>query len=181
MRDGGAWQKKTEIKEEPAATAEPFSPAQALESETSDPTTEDVLLNIDELRPGDLKVLSEREFNLLRSTLLEGFTRAQLEAYITKFRNTSQREKVRVSGDTPWVLELWDWRPEVEVGHGSEDPALAGYVTKSMTPKERTGVRLIRECWGLSTQELLDGQGYLDARIRDPEFSLLLGASLPPC
>lgn len=73
----------------------------------------------------------------------------------------------------PWMLEASHWSPEVAGAVEQTEHPLRGYILKSMRPKQRLAMQLMRECWGVSVQELQNGNGRLDVRIRDLEFKLL--------
>ncbi|ROW10286.1 hypothetical protein VMCG_01662 [Cytospora schulzeri] len=73
----------------------------------------------------------------------------------------------------PWMVEQSHWSPEVAGAVEETEYPLRGYILKSMRPKQRLAVQLMRECWGVSAQELQDGNGHLDVRVRDLEFKLL--------
>ncbi|KAL2020239.1 hypothetical protein VTK56DRAFT_8665 [Thermocarpiscus australiensis] len=137
---------------------------------------EDILLNIHELQPKDTRILTENEFNALKSTLTEGFTVAQLESYVDRWQEVQPflQEEAPASEDPPWVLERRPWVPVVENAVQDIEPQLYGYVTQDMPPKERLAIRLMRQCWNLSYHEIFEQHGYLDVRLRDTEFSLLM-------
>lgn len=73
----------------------------------------------------------------------------------------------------PWMAERSHWSPEVAGAIEETEHPLRGYVLKSMRPKNRLVVQLMRECWGVSAHELQNGTGRLDIRVRDLEFKLL--------
>jgi hypothetical protein len=144
--------------------------------EQSPPTDDDeILLNIHELKPVNTHVLPDNAFSGLRNTLTNGFTVAQLARYVKEYETVRQLtgEPERITETPPWVLELQSWAPIVATSAGDIEPHLRGYITKSMTPKKRLATRLIRECWDVSNQKVLDKDGYLSIRLRDVEFELL--------
>ncbi|KAH6855222.1 mitochondrial inner-membrane-bound regulator-domain-containing protein [Chaetomium sp. MPI-CAGE-AT-0009] len=174
LREKRAWKKKLEpvADEDSAAQVDPAS--LLLEKEAS-PADEDILLNIHELRPKDTKILSKKKFAQLKKTLMEGFTGAQLARYFKEYetlRRLSEEENSDPE-EAPWVLERQSWAPTVANGAEDVGPHLVGYVTRGMAPKTRLVVKIIRECWDVSSQEVLDRDGYLSIRLRDVEFSLL--------
>jgi hypothetical protein len=136
--------------------------------------SEDILLNIHELKPKDTHILTDKQFNGLRNTLNNGFTVAQLVHYLKEYeairRLTGEDEHIPET--PPWVLEHQSWAPTVATA-GDIEPHLQGYITRGMTPKRRLAVRLMRECWDVSNQKVLDKDGYLSIRLRDVEFELL--------
>ncbi|KAK3941918.1 hypothetical protein QBC46DRAFT_381263 [Diplogelasinospora grovesii] len=180
LRDGGAWKRKQIASqaesEGPPERTEGVDLIQALEKEGSDPDLEEVLLNIHELQPSETRLLSEKDFRALKETLTQGFTKGQLDVYIAQFQSAARKsaQEACLSTDPAWVLERRPWIPVVDESHNGVDPILRGYVSKSMPPKERLVVRLMRECWDLSSQDVINHQGYLDVKLREIEFKLLL-------
>lgn len=149
--------------------------ASLLPNEDAATTSEDVLLNIHELKPEGTRMLSHRRFEKLKDTLVDGFTSAQLGHYIRVHQETQRfRQEVESSSDlAPWVLARQPWVPLVENSAEDLDSHLDGYIVEGMAPKERLAVRLMRECWDVSNQKILDQDGYLSITLRDVEFSLL--------
>lgn len=155
---------------------------------------DDVVKNIHGLKP-ERQIVSAREFKSLFSTLLNGFTILQLEKYVVWHREQSILERIKdeVFGEneTPseeatipedvlpkrqeyaWMTEQAHWTPYVDGAVEEVQYPLAGYIMKNMPPKQRLVVQLMRECWDISIQELLDGNGRVDIRVRDLEFKLL--------
>lgn len=177
LRDAGPRKKK---KLEQMAPDEPSGPdslmnlAKIYESTQGDvPSSAEVLRNIDELRPSE-SVLPRREFDALKKTLYKGFTKAQLAAYIHKASSMETEKDNTILELRPWVLEKWPWIPEADSALGTSDALLQGYVSKSTTPKEKLAVGLMRQCWGLGMQELQSQLGYLDIRVQDLQFELLM-------
>lgn len=150
--------------------------ARLLPAKRTDATTDEAQLNIHELKPAGTQILSENEFMMLKDTLMEGFTSSQLMNYMKEYR-VVQQQLAQVDTDSskrpPWLLELRPWVPAVENAVPDVGPQLDGYITSDMTRKERLAMRLMRECWDLSYQEIQDRHGYLSLKLRDKEFSLL--------
>ncbi|KAK0723800.1 mitochondrial inner-membrane-bound regulator-domain-containing protein [Apiosordaria backusii] len=138
-------------------------------------TSERILLNIHELQPVEERVFSESDFVALRDTLIQGFTVAQLTSYIETWGSALE---FKDEGDPktlnpPWVLDIRPWIPAIESSPPDLDPKLLGYVAPGASPKEKLAVRLMRMCWDLSCHSVLEGQGYLDVKLRKMEFDLL--------
>lgn len=155
---------------------------------------DDVVKNIHGLKP-DRQIVSAREFKSLFDTLASGFTILQLEKYVVWHREQPILEMIKdeVFGEdeTPseepsipedmvpkrrgyaWMTEQAHWTPNVDGAVEEAQYPLGGYIMKSMPPKQRLVVQLMRECWEISVQELLDGNGRVDIRVRDLEFKLL--------
>ncbi|KAI5867737.1 mitochondrial inner-membrane-bound regulator-domain-containing protein [Durotheca rogersii] len=70
---------------------------------------------------------------------------------------------------TPWV-PLGPWS---KPGSDTTDFTILGYVDTSAHPKDKLAVRIMRECWDLSIQELDGGLGDTRVRIRTRDFQLL--------
>ncbi|KAL2180784.1 mitochondrial inner-membrane-bound regulator-domain-containing protein [Thermothelomyces heterothallicus CBS 202.75] len=167
-----------ELKPDSDAPETHVDPASLLVDEDAAADSEDVLLNIHELRPKDKRILSDKAFTQLRDTLVDGFTNAQLTRYVREYEAIQQLNQEDTHEDAaqelpPWVLEHQPWTPISENGVDVVEPHLAGYITKGMAPKARLAVRLMRNCWDLCSQSVLDRDGYLSLRLRDVEFSLL--------
>ncbi|KAK4043814.1 mitochondrial inner-membrane-bound regulator-domain-containing protein [Parachaetomium inaequale] len=150
-------------------------PASLLVDEEAAAVSEDILLNIHELKPEGTRILTDRQFTQLKNTLVDGFTSAQLTRYVREYETIQQlsQEVDHAPEAAPWILERQPWVPTVRKAVADVDPYLEGYITKGMVPKTRLVVRLMRECWGVSNQKVLDQDGYLSIRLRDVEFSLL--------
>jgi hypothetical protein len=153
-------------------------PATLLPDQTNDAAAE-VLIH--ELRPVDTSVLIEKDFVALKDTLVKGFTVAQLQKYFREWHAVKRvlpEEPAPYDNSHPWILGAPDWTPVS--GNGTiriPDSRLYGYVLPGMTGKERLAIRLMRECWGLSSSQGPDQQdGRLSATIRELEFNLLLRA-----
>ncbi|KAF3768815.1 hypothetical protein M406DRAFT_71789 [Cryphonectria parasitica EP155] len=182
LREGGEWKRRI-MKEEIEAADEDLGIEEHIDQEEG-LSLDIVLENIDELRPQH-RILPTNEFKRVLEDLMKGFTVPQLHGYV-------QRHRQRLAdGDEspffgvlpellkpqPWTLEQTQWTPETPNALQDVDPQLRGYILKSMRHKQRLTMQLMRECWGISAQELMDGPGVLELRIRDPEFKLLtLGA-----
>lgn len=179
LREGGDWFTKPFKEDE-----RPSDPGLSLDEYADQDVSigmDTIMENIDGARPAH-RILSSREFKEVFDMLSKGFTSLQLEAYVerhmrqleegdeTPFTGVPSEASVRL----PWVLEQSVWTPEVKDAVQEVEPVLKGYVLKSMRPKQRLVMQLMRECWGISAQELMDGQGVLEVRVRDLEFKLLI-------
>ncbi|GKT42402.1 uncharacterized protein ColSpa_02583 [Colletotrichum spaethianum] len=132
----------------------------SLDAEEKDLTMEEALANVDDIRPTD-PIVSQSEFDGLLEVLLNGFTVAQLRAYLArenaKTRTTPVEEKVSQYG---WVQDEIPWTPFLK-------PEIAG------SPKERLALTLMIEAWRLSIREMVDGTGFYSAKIRERILALL--------
>ncbi|KAH7037638.1 mitochondrial inner-membrane-bound regulator-domain-containing protein [Microdochium trichocladiopsis] len=179
LRDGGLYV-RTDKTEEFEAEPSPELPnlEALLESQQSDPTTEDVRANIESLKPVHERQLSERDFRKLQQTLIDGFTTPQLQGYLQwradkpLHKTSSERMAMRL----PWVKSMTPWTP---LSQGSEtvlpgDAPIPGYMPATASPKERVAIRILHECWGLTINELAMVLGEVRVRVRSAEFVLLM-------
>lgn len=139
-----------------------------------------VMDNIEELRP-EHRILPAREFKILFDKLINAFTVPQLTEYVKRYlERIKQGDESSMAGtlpgsgsQRPWIVSEMRWIPEVPGALPNVDPSLQGYILKSMPPKQRRVMQLMRECWGMSVQELTHGNGALEVEVRDLEFTLL--------
>ncbi|KAG8166309.1 hypothetical protein KVR01_001998 [Diaporthe batatas] len=195
LRDGRQWERKTR----PVAASSEGTTDEGLKiedwlEEQGVLSLDDVVKNIHGLKP-ERRIVSAREYKSLFNTLFDGFTIAQLENYVVWHREQPILETIKdeVFGETKtaseepampadvppehrhyaWMAEEAHWTPHVDGAVEDAQYPLAGYIMKSMPPKQRLVVQLMRECWDISIQELLNGNGRVDIRVRDLEFKLL--------
>lgn len=195
LRDGRQWERKGPLVEASSEKAmENGLKVEDFLDEQDVLSLDDVVKNIHGLKP-ERQIVSAREFKTLFGTLFDGFTILQLEKYVVWHREQSILERIKddvFGGDeTPseeptipedvlpkrreyaWMTEQAHWTPYVDGAVEEAQYPLAGYIMKSMPPKQRLVIQLMRECWDVSIQELLDGNGRVDIRVRDLEFRLL--------
>jgi len=167
----------------------------ALESDHSYPSLSESIRNIDELRPRGSHPLLANIFADLKKKLVTGFTNSQLQQYIHKFRSLPQSHKVQEHLpedhlpeeyqqeeqhafkpiNPPWIVKKHPWIPLVSQGANSTGDVAQWYMGKSMSPKDKLAVRVMLECWNLTSHSALETRGRLDVRLADTEFGLLLG------
>ena len=174
LRERGALRKRPQ-QQGHDITHDQIDPTSFLPDEGIATTTEEALLNIHDLKPKGMRVLGPRQFQDLRNTLANGFTTFQLESYISIHKESQRfsQDNKNTAEVTPWLVERRPWAPIVENPVKGSEPQLDGYITKGMARKERFAVRLMRECWDVSSQDVLDQAGHLSLTLRDVEFSLL--------
>ncbi|KAK1533738.1 hypothetical protein CPAR01_10446 [Colletotrichum paranaense] len=139
---------------------EAFDISQSLASEDKDLTMEEALSNLEEIRPSD-PIVSYDDFYTLLDVLINGFTVAQLRAYVSRANAraaTTPKEKTKQLYDSVEVLTPWTPVASVEIDGSA---------------KERLGLTLMLEAWRLTMREIVDGQGYLSGRIDERFFALL--------
>lgn len=147
-----------------------------------DAEEEDSLLNIHELRQTD-RTLTEVEFNALGDTLLKGFTKAQLEEYLAdseSFPREPVKEEVPQVPDPEWVVSRKPWIPDPAEGARERGDIMRGYISKSMSPKQRLVAEILRKRWNTSCDSVSGNMGRLEVALRDVEFGLLLRMSWSP-
>lgn len=147
-----------------------------------DAEDEDSLLNIHELRQTD-RTLAEIEFNALGDTLLKGFTKAQLEEYLAdseSFPREPVKEELPQVPDPEWVVSRKPWIPDPAEGARERGDIMRGYISKSMSPKQRLVAEILRKRWNISCDSVSGNMGRLEVALRDVEFGLLLRMSWSP-
>ncbi|KAK3393124.1 mitochondrial inner-membrane-bound regulator-domain-containing protein [Podospora didyma] len=169
MQSSGQWGRgKPEMKSKESNESR-LDLFELVEKESIEPSASDVLVNIHELKPDGLDVLSEQAFNALKDTLVDGFTKAQLASYIHQSQAAKQFKKGEdLSSDPPWVLERYAWVPAAEPVQKGSSPLAP------KSPKARLVAKLMQDCWGVYSEESVKQQGHLDLKLRDIEFGLLL-------
>ncbi|PSR80872.1 mitochondrial inner-membrane-bound regulator-domain-containing protein [Coniella lustricola] len=139
-----------------------------------------ILENIDGVRPVH-RILPTSDFRQVFDTLMNGFKVAQLASYVDRFHSrVAEGEEspllgpsAEASNPRAWIVERSEWIPEVKGAVRDVESHLRGYILKSMPPKQRLTIQLMRECWGLVAQELMDREGYVEVKVRDLEWNLL--------
>lgn len=178
LRDTGVYKKKDRTeKYEPEPAQATVDLEAILEKQGLDPTAEDVIANIESLKPVDERQLSEREFRKLQDMLVTGFTAPQLQAYLQwhASKPLPKLSSERMASRLAWIKSMTPWTP---LGAGSdslppEDAPLQGYMPATASPKERTAIRILHEVWGLAINELAMVLGEVRVKVRAAEFVLL--------
>ncbi|KAK1656035.1 mitochondrial inner-membrane-bound regulator-domain-containing protein [Colletotrichum phormii] len=139
-----------------------FDISQSLEAEEKDLTMEEALSNLDEIRPWD-PIVAYDDFYTLLDVLINGFTVAQLRAYLSRANARAaiaakEKKKQQQLYDSVEVLTPWTPSASVEIDGSA---------------KERLGLTLMLEAWRLTMREIVEGQGYLSGRIDERFFALL--------
>lgn len=139
-----------------------------------------IMENIEEFRP-DIRIMPAGEFKVLFDKLMSAFTSLQIGEYVTRYQQRVMLgEESPFSGSLPglgstrpWIVSEMRWIPEVRGAMPNIEPTLQGYILKSMPLKQRRVMEVMRQCWGMSVQELTSGLGALEITVRDLEFKLL--------
>ncbi|RYP82502.1 hypothetical protein DL769_001608 [Monosporascus sp. CRB-8-3] len=166
-----------------------------LDTRNEPATPEEARANIDELWPRTETLLSEKEFRKLQKALTDGFLKSQLKDYLENFKQEAgAHDHEFPAGDSEsvpsaqsagesgipeeydWIKSISQWAPLNGEGSIAEGTArnLRGYISDSTTDKEKLAIRILRECWALSIQELSSGLGDVWVRLRNWEFTLLM-------
>ncbi|RYO94409.1 hypothetical protein DL764_007843 [Monosporascus ibericus] len=166
-----------------------------LDARNEPATPEEARANIDELWPRTETLLSEKAFRKMQKALTDGFLKSQLKDYIENFKEEARaHDHESVAGDSEsapsapsaggsgvpeeydWIKSISPWAPLNGDGSIAEGTGrnLHGYISDSTTDKEKLAIRILRECWALSIQELSSGLGEVWVRLRNWEFTLLM-------
>lgn len=178
LREQGLW-KRRQFKEE-SGPADSGLRIQDHVDQEQGLSLDIILENIDGLQP-EHRILPARDFKDIFDILMQGFTTMHLETYINRHRQRlAEGDETPFLGvipdeiiSRPWIVSQSRWIPDVMGAVADVADPLKGYILKTMPPKQRLVMQLMRECWGMSVQELLYGQGILDLEVRDLEFRLL--------
>ncbi|TIC96098.1 hypothetical protein CH35J_008617 [Colletotrichum higginsianum] len=137
-----------------------FDIQESIEADEKDFTMEIALANVDDIRPTDPIVLRS-EFDGLLEVLVNGFTVAQLRAYVA--RETAKARTAVAEEKAPqydWARDETPWTP-------FQRPEVVG------SPKERLALTIMIEAWRLNIREMLDSMGSFSAKVEDKFFVLL--------
>ena len=162
--------------------------AAMLETQRQPATIDEAFANINELRPARDRYLPEKEFRKLQETLTDGFLVSQLDAYIQNYNTLNQAESnedpdatEEEQQDSPaapfkWITSVSPWEPlPDDLSDPESTPRLvAGYLPPSAEPKDKLVMRVLRECWQLSIQELNTGIGETQVELDPYAFTLLM-------
>ncbi|SPO03876.1 uncharacterized protein DNG_06559 [Cephalotrichum gorgonifer] len=159
-----------------------------LEEQDQDLTIEETMRNIEELRPSDSSDLLARQFSRILTTLMDGFTRSQLEDYVCHFmggvkgggdavpdRGRSDllrrltghmRAQLRypVRPQYQWIRKQFAWMPPKDYPWGN-------------TMKEKLALAIMRACWHLQAVEETPLTGEVEISADQRILNLLLGES----
>lgn len=179
LKEDGLYKKKKAPKVEKSSSDGDFD-VEAFVDQEPGLSLDTIVNNIEEFRPQH-RILPAREFKVLFDSLMKSFTSPQIAEYVTRYHQRLEQGDeppspgALPSSETlrPWIVSDMQWIPEVRGAVPNLDKILQGYILKSMPPKQRRVMQLMRECWGMSVQELTHGLGALEVKVRDLEFKLL--------
>ncbi|KAK3383565.1 mitochondrial inner-membrane-bound regulator-domain-containing protein [Lasiosphaeria ovina] len=151
---------------------------QALEKENDNLTLGDVIRNLDELRPSETQILSKNNIEALEHSITTCFTKIQLAAYLQHYEKVQRlNDESRLLNGSPWVLERRLWTPKAAQENTGNGKTGQDSVPTSMSSKKKLAHWIVHYCWRVYTQETVEGLGYLELKLRDIEFGLLLAGA----
>lgn len=179
LKDGGKYKRKKPPPVDNSSRSEEAGFEEFVDQEPG-LSMDTVMQNLEEFRP-EHRILPAREFKVLFDMLMNAFTSPQIAEYVTRYHErVEQGDESPFAGtlpstgsERPWIVSEMRWIPEVRGAVPNVDSSLQGYILKSMPPKQRRVMQLMRQCWGMSVQELTHGLGALEVQVRDLEFKLL--------
>ncbi len=137
------------------------------ESEPSKDPAREALDNIEEMRPANTKVMSQKEFDKLSSALVEGFTQGQLTDYIAT-RYTPPPPEFDATLEYPWASKFLPWEP------------MESYAPSSISPKSKLANALLQKVWYISIREHVEGLGRAAVWMQPNTYHLLASKSRLP-
>ena len=107
--------------------------------------TEEVMQNIESLRPTESNIIRKKELDKLAMDLVQGFTQAQLMQYF----NTNAERQRTTSDPSPysWIKQKGTWQ------------AASPMEAEVLTPKQRHAHLILQLVWGLEVSEQVEGLG----------------------
>jgi hypothetical protein len=143
-------------------------------------TQADVEKNIEEFKP-KTKFVSWDELQELQRQLVSGFTTSQLIKYSDVHGRRPQKGNEEHELDTRndsigAIIRRTEWAPGIsETGDEFEGSSLRGYDSEAFTHKQRLVLLLLRQCWQLEAQEVVESIGEVELGVRGKELELLIG------
>ncbi|KAF9871522.1 hypothetical protein CkaCkLH20_10933 [Colletotrichum karsti] len=123
-------------------------------------TMEEALAHIDELRPSD-SIVYQSEFEELFDKVHNGFTVAQVRAYLIRESSAVVRRSAKEEVEYDWLEGKQSWTPARTLE------------TAELLPKERLVMTLMKEAWKLELREVVDGVGTLFTKANELFLSVL--------
>lgn len=162
-----------------------------LEEQDRDITVEEARRNIEELRPNESRDLLAREFDELLNTLLDGFTTAQLEDYMSSsiaikvgprdvpLSDRKRRDVVKqVTGSLGtklrypvppryhWIKKQYSWVPPLDYYWGG-------------SAKEKIALIIMRMSWRIQVMEETPHIGEVELKVDSSTLNFLLSMLFP--
>jgi len=145
-------------------------------------TQADVEKNIEEFKP-KTKTISWDELQQIQRQLVSGFTISQLikysDAYGRRQKNSDKYHEVGTRKSAIGaIIRKTEWVPGIsETGNEFEASALRGYDSEAFTNKQRLVLLLLRQCWQVEAQEVVESIGEIELEVCATELELLIGKS----
>lgn len=143
-------------------------------------TQADVEKNIEEFTP-KTKTISWEELQQIQRQLVSGFTTSQLikysDAYGRRQKKEDEEHEMGIrKGSIGAIIRKTEWVPGIsETGDEFEESALRGYDSEAFTHKQRLVLLLLRQCWQVEAQEVIESIGEVELEVRGTELELLIG------
>ena len=147
-------------------------------------TYEDVKTNMDRLRPRlDELVLSKAEFDELANKVRDGFTTVQMLRYLDGFKKAEELVSrsdvgdsgdVRHDGDGEMLIQQTEWRPGTTPFNQDEQGRPKLEKPRYRSRKEKLASRVLRNCWKVQIEEVVESMGELELTLSPLGISLLL-------
>ena len=143
-------------------------------------TQADVEKNIEGFIP-KTKTISWEELQQIQRQLVSGFTTSQLikysDAYGRRQKKEDEEHEMGIrKGSIGAIIRKTEWVPGIsETGDEFEESALRGYDSEAFTHKQRLVLLLLRQCWQIEAQEVIESIGEVELEVRGTELELLIG------
>jgi hypothetical protein len=143
-------------------------------------TQADVENNIGRLKP-KTKTISWAELQQVQRQLVSGFTTSQLVKYCDAYGSRQKKGDEEHGGDTQEdsmgvIIRKTEWLPGIsEASDEFEESDLRGYDSEAFTHKQRLALLLLRQCWHVEAQEVVESIGEVELEVRGTELELLIG------
>jgi len=166
MRDDRFRQSRREILEDPQpppASDTTTADLQAfLAAAEAEPSKEEAIANIEELRP-ESNLILRRDFWALHSDLAEGFTNQQLINYIAEHRKNVSAKRASEADNFPETPKEYTIRPVEKIE-----------VPPDMSPKARKALALMLDTWKVDIWERVEGLSDISVTVKDPAVAMVL-------
>jgi hypothetical protein len=139
----------------------------------------DVEKNIEEFKP-KTKTITWDELQSIQRQLAAGFTTMQITKYIEAFRRRQKAEKEKDGLESrnhlsSAILRQTSWVPGIsETSEEFDDSVLRGYRSEALTPKLKLALLMLRQCWQLEAQDVIESIGEVELELRNEELELLI-------
>lgn len=151
-----------ELDEEAPSTGTPLRVDDVLtmEEDSGSDSLEEVMKNLDELRPSGTDALKLRQMEKLVGALDDGFTWQQLKSYCAT-RNQKPRSWAKDANPYSWIVQHKPWE------------AVRMVQLEKLTPKRQLAAKIITGVWDVGVREQVNGPGSMLVWLRPSVFELL--------